>query len=370
MRLNHTLKRRLVFFVFTAICALHCASFVGAQNSGFAQGILFYMTPGDTEATAKATLYRKYRQSAPRSFFDVGAASELAVENGLMLKMIDLNQAFQGNLASDAQRQSLIDLVTTLDAWASRSPKTRDLCNSVNKIINTTIARYDNGEVRLNGVWGSKASYMNSLASAAKAEQDALQKRQKQFENLKYKYPAKIADYIISERLQFNQSLKKYVQNSKQSNVGLVLDESFKQRSKMIPEPDAGLEAGVFSSDLESGPAVMWVAADSRIIALRIGFIMELDIESDDLVNTAEMTQAKNFISRINERIYYEVPTCIAASKITTLLKRKKLAGGLDNKTYSISSFREFDIDVDVHPRVAGPEGKSTQSVVISLFYK
>lgn len=62
-----------------------------AQDGGYAKGLAIYLAPGDTPATATAVLYRKYTKSFPHSYFDVGSSSPLSVENGRILKMVDLS---------------------------------------------------------------------------------------------------------------------------------------------------------------------------------------------------------------------------------------------------------------------------------------
>lgn len=346
----------------TATAQLH------AQSQAYAKGIVIYIAPGDTLQDARASLYRTYTHAQPTSSFDTGVGTPLVIENSVVLEMIELTPHLLGNIATPADRQGMASFISSLQALIQKYPKTSPVCTSVVKVIQSNLTRYDNGEVRLDGQWESQETYQKRVAASQQAylEEMALaimqrQKAQDMQAHLSGTYRPQVASVMQKDYESYMGYVTHFLERKQGTKTSLgPIDPGLYERSRLIPSPSGTHEAGIYSSGTENGPAIIWVIRDKTIISMMVGFTLLTDPESSQILNQQELTQAQNFLDRIEPGLLDCLPTMLAANKIQRVL----------HKTETIKSVTsdKVELDVAVHSPQVLANGETLQHVIFYLF--
>lgn len=346
----------------TASAQLH------AQSQAYAKGIVIYIAPGDSLQDARASLYRTYTHAQPTSSFDIGAGSPLIIENSVVLEMLDIAPHLLGNIATSEDRQTMASFISRLQAIVQKYPKTSPVCTSVVKVIQSNLARYDNGEVRLNGQWEPLETYQKRVAASQQVDLEemalAIMRRQKAEDmqaHLSGTYRPQVSRLMQKDYEGYMGYVTRFLERQQGTEIGLgSIDPGLYERSRLIPPPAGTHEAGIYSSGTENGPAIIWVIKDKTLISMMVGFTLLTDPESSQILNQQELILAQNFLDRIEPGLLDCLPTMLAANKIQRVL----------GKTETIKSVTTDKVELDV--AVLSPQvftnGETVQHVIFYLF--
>lgn len=321
-----TISRLVLWLLFALICPL-----AQAQSGNYAEGLIVYLTPGDTLQSARGALYRKFTPAAPLSYVDVGGTVPMAIENGLILKRLDIRFMYTANLATPADKQRFEDLNTTLRGISQEHPKTAPVCDSVLKITQSYLDRYDAGEIRENNAWGSKSEYLARLQAEQKNMDEKKQrvvdseKAKKELSaNLFATYPPAVSKIMLAEFNPFYKSVSDHILRNGASFKGVgPIDSGLYGRSKLLPVPEGADEAGIYTSPSAEGPTVIWVMKDKKVVCYWLGLSIVTDRKSQHLINSSEFGQALNFANRVQPGLLDGLLAHVAASKIQQVLGKK-----------------------------------------------
>lgn len=297
----------------------------------FAEGLVVYLTPGDTPETAKATLFRKFTFAAPHSYFDIGASAPLAIENGLILKKVDISFIYTANLATVEQRLKFEELNHNLRSIMGQHPKSAPVCESVLTLTNSYLARYAKGEVRNNAIWEPKSVY-EARDRAAKQQQMEFEAQRQEYaqaqqalaNNLKASYTPLVTRLMQKDYAHYSEAVKNNLIRVGRSFKGLgTPDPGLVERSIRIPTPPGIDEAGIYASALEDGPTVIWNTKAGTVVSYWLGFCIYTDGDDQELHNNDGFAQALAFANKVRPGLIDGILAHVAASRIEQVLGRK-----------------------------------------------
>jgi hypothetical protein len=351
----------------TLALVLILGSELTAQNAGYAKGVLIYLAPGDTPQTASATLYRNYTKAFPHSHFDVGASSPMSVENGRILKMLDLSPLF-ADVSNNTEWQFLTRFSADIADISQQYPKSATICVSLTQVLEGFLNRYDNGEVRLHGVWENGQMFRDRMAAAEQeAMNQAAMSRKKQeedqakYNNLNGAYTPSVTALLQTMYDDYREKVSQLLESAKTDGFRLgPVDPGLLERSKSIPQPLGTNLAGIYAGDSVNSPVVIWSAKDNNLVSVMVGVSIVMNPETNQLGNERELTQLKNFLDRYYTDLAGYLPVFLAATKIERVLGKKILP-----KRYINSN---VTMDVIIHPPSTFGNGEVKQHVVLHLY--
>ena len=338
-----------------------------AQESGYAKGLIVYLGLGDTPLTARAALFRSVKQAAPHSYYDVGGSSPLAVENGRILKNLDLSLMY-ADLTSDAERQIVERFSTEISDLSKQYPKSSEVCGSLVRVIDSFLERYDKGEVRLKGQWQNGQTYRDWVAAEQKATMERaamLQKfeeqQQMEYANLIANYPPEVTQLTQTDYEAYRKKVQQFLETTDPETVGLgPLDPGLHERSKFIPRPQGTDQAGIYTGDSRHGPVVIWTSKGDQLVSMMVGLTFVLDLDGRQVGNERELTQVQHFLDRFQTGLVDLLPIFLATNKIERVMGKPTTV-----KTYSSPT---VIMDVYVYnPETLG-NGAMMQHVILHIF--
>jgi hypothetical protein len=353
-------KRCARLMLALSLCSVACVWTSTSQaQAGYANGIVIYKQPLDTDATAHALLYRHYFSNGPYLIFDTGAPQKTWLESGVILATLEFGYIFTSDLNHAAARNSLDVTRKDLAKWAARSSNAAPVIKGVTDYIDSIAAKYDAGEVRISGEWKSKAVLEAKEKMMAKAKEEEDAKRQVLVDNMRGRYPSIAAASLLSF---FEAEGSVFAKSAAGSEGFADLDVALSSRSVPIISPLQGSEAGVYSSDEAHGPTVIWMARNGKIICLLVGFCLDpKKLLSREKQEELELT--RNFLGRIDRRIYDRLPDELAAYSVRAVLRRKHvleqgvpLDGG------------KFLVQIMAHSQDLTPHGTGDGPIVIVIY--
>lgn len=296
----------------------------------FAEGLVVYLTPGDTPETAKATLFRKFTYAAPLSYYDIGASAPLAIENGMVLKRVDISFIYGSDLATLEQRLKFEELNYSLKNIMQQHPKAAPICESVLALTNNYLKRYAQGEVRLNANWEPRSAY-ESRERAARQQQMEFQAQKQAYAetqqilagNLKASYTSAVAQLMQKDYARYSDAVKINLNrvNGTTKNLG-VPDPEVVERSFRITPPSGVDEAGIYSSEHEDGPTVIWTTRSGNVVSYWLGFCIVTDADNQELLNNNGFGEALAFANKVRPGLIDGILAHVAASRIEQVLGR------------------------------------------------
>jgi hypothetical protein len=352
----HSVMRAGLLLSIVAITLL--TQLPASGQGGYAKGIAIYKLPLDTEATARALLYRKTSVNGPFNVFDTGAPELTWIERGTIVTMIEFGHLLMGDVVSEGGRQELATMYQSLSDWSKRCPRAAPVIKGVLDVLSSAITKYDGGEVRVGGVWQNKKEYDANMKEVAKSLEEQQARRKVKLDHFKGEYPSRAARPLLDFYSDNLGEIAALIANSK----GFAeLDAGLRTRSQLIPEPREGTEAGVYSSDAGYGPTVIWVAQGGKIVALLVSFCLD-PRKLEAIEKQTELELTRNFLARFDSRIYDWLPDALAAAAIRAVQQRKHfqaVGGPLE--------CGKFTVEMHAHSTGLTADGTGSQPVILVL---
>lgn len=317
--------------LFAALLFIGLPRFAIAAGENVAKGMVIYRSVGiDSPKDYMGALFLTPNPAGGWIEYEIGQTRPLRLERGNIVREIDLQPVFFADFVREEHLMQHTQLLETLQSTASQSPKTATLIKAVTNIIEENIRRFRSGEVRSRRVWISSQNYAKEKERDQEDEQKIIERRQ----NLKAAYVPAVAKPLLADYEIFTfraGAMGNLKVSDDKTNVSSALssfstqlgklEAGLKARSKFLPGSySLNIVTGIYPSESEDGPAVLWAAKGDDLIALDVGVCLKFSQTSQELVNTQEIEQAKFFLSKFDETLFETVVDAIATSKIKAIL--------------------------------------------------
>lgn len=163
-------------------------------------------------------------------------------------------------------------------------------------------------------------SYLKEERNRMSAEKDLVEKESQ----LNASHIPLVAATLVKDYNQFKSRIADILKKNKFAPSLITVDESIAQSSVNIPEPTPDCKAGIYTSDHEHGPAMVWISKNEKIISACVGVYVLSDAGNNILINKEEIGEAKDLITKIDGRLFEAIPTALAANKIRAILGQGK----------------------------------------------
>lgn len=319
-----------LFSLISAFC-FSANIMTAADSPGLAKGlVIIRATPSESPSFYTASLFLKPVPAGAWIEYDIGQTRPLRLERGQVVQEIDLQPVFYSDFLREEHLGEHQSLLASLAKLATQSPKTAPMVKAVSAAIEDNIRQYRGGYVRSRGVWMTPRSFADTQQRVQEDEDKIIERRR----NLKSDYVPLVAKPLLAdfEAFTFRAGVSgNMLVSDDKTNVSSVLssfstqlgklDAGLKARSKFLPGSySLNIQTGIYPSDSENGPAVLWAAKGEDLIALDMGVCLKFSQSDQQIVNTLEIEQAKFFLSKFDETLFETMVDAVAASKIKAIL--------------------------------------------------